>query len=766
MNVEFLRQIRLLAAAGFAAAGACAGKSFPPGFPGWILLPAAAALLILFMWAALRGGGAGTYVLLCAALLLAGTAAGYYARSRWAGREGNHGKVRLEGLVEIGRRGEDGFTLSVVGVEKGSPAEPGDCFLVKKRDGEGDLPAWGERVEVEGELYVFPGAWGRVGGTITVESLDRLGGKRGPVTALAEAFRESVLREGEKVGDPSVSGLVEGMLLGDYRRLPERDLEALRSSGLAHLCAASGLHLGMLVGMLYWAGKKLRLSRRAVVLLQVPPLLLYSVSVGMTISVRRAMVVVMIAGAAYLAGRDFDFLSAMGAALLYVVFTDPSGLGTVGFQLSFAAALGIGVIEPVLSRRLRARKKNGTRAFTACIAAQLALAPLLLHHFGEVPILSPLANLLATPVVPLVMALGTASAFLGTAGLPLARFPLVIASPLARWILGVGRFLAAPSWGRLVYSSFPAWGVLAWYLLLAPVFLGGGWVKRTGVFLSVSVAIFLFLAGPCPRMLPAMRGSDLVVTFLDVGQGDAVLVEGPGGETVLVDGGEDEELLATELSRRGVERLDVVVVSHDEKDHVGGLVRVLERFSVGILLYPRGRLEERGEDLLKAAREGGATEVGMERGDRLEAGELLLEAVGPPPGMKEEKNDASLVLMLRWGEFRVLLTGDVEEAGERSLLQSGLPLQCDVLKVPHHGGYSALNGAFFREADPLVAVISVGRDNGYGHPHAATLAELEEAGCTVYRTDLCGDIFIRVGGEGLEVGTERAPKGEKLERAA
>lgn len=258
-------------------------------------------------------------------------------------------------------------------------------------------------------------------------------------------------------------------------------------------------------------------------------------------------------------------------------------------------------------------------------------------------------------------------------------------------------------------------------------------------------------------MLSLGRETGMRVTFIDVGQGDAVLVQAPSGAAVLVDGGEDERVLADDLRSRGVKYLDVIVVSHPEEDHVGGLEGAMDVCEVGMLVHPGIEGGEAAEELLGRALEEGINIERMRRGRNLSLGELELQALAPPLEVSDDAptNDSSLVIRLEGPGISILLTGDVEEAGEEALLRYPKELHGDILKVPHHGGFCEENEEFFKMVEPKVAVVCVGRDNTYGHPSESTVAALERAGCSVYRTDLCGDIVVHVVEGGYKVECEK-----------
>jgi len=244
--------------------------------------------------------------------------------------------------------------------------------------------------------------------------------------------------------------------------------------------------------------------------------------------------------------------------------------------------------------------------------------------------------------------------------------------------------------------------------------------------------------------------------MIDVGQGDAILFQMPSGVTVLVDGGMEEGVLREDLRARGVRFIDAVIVSHPDSDHIGGLQGAFEDCEVGMLIHPDTERTGQAGRLIALAEEVGAEVRTMRMGDEFVVGELSLDAYWPPREVPEGAsiNDCSLVLRAVGPGFSMLLTGDIAEMGGEMLLEGAENIACDILKVPHHGGYCEENIELFSHVDPGIAIIGVGEDNPYGHPARDTIAALERTGCAVYRTDRHGDIVIHVvqGGYRVECG--------------
>lgn len=757
MGNDLLRRGRLLIYAASAALGGAAGSAGRV-LSLWTVAPV--TTLIIAAACARRKGREAGWLIVCVVALCAGLYLGYARHSEWRGRGGPAGEVSLVGKVEVGCRGGQGDIVDLFKVSEvleGPAARCGDCYLLRTKGSGSDQPRWGDVLEVRGSLFIFASESAGVGGSLNADEIRVLGRTGNPFLRLALAYRDTLRVQVEGQLKPDVAGLIEGMVLGDYRLLSARDLLAFRVSGLIHLCAASGLNVAILAGFIIWTGRRLRLSRRMILILQVPLLITYALAVGLSVPIQRATVVAVLAVAAFFLGRDFDFLPAMGAAILYLLASDPSAVTGVSFQLCFGAALGMVLLHRPISEFLRAGKSKVLGLLAATLAAQLAVAPLLLYHFGEVSVLAIASNLLVLPLVAPVMALAMFSSLLGVAGLHLAAPLMRAAAVLTSGILVVARTLAAPRWAALRIFPFSAAWMAVYYPALAAAFLAGGrWRRRGRMVLAALIAAALLAGGIFPVKSLGSDGG-MRITFIDVGQGDSVLLEAPSGAAVLVDGGIDDNVLAADLRSRGLRYLDAVIVSHPEADHIRGLEAAFDVCGIGLLVHPGTKSGGLAGDLLGRAEEMGVTVKTMRDGDCLRLGELKMTAQGPPVDAPEGEalNEYSLVLRVEGPGFSMLLTGDVEEEGEGMLMQCPEDLRCDILKVPHHGGFSETNDDFFSLVDPKIAVISVGEDNPYGHPSRATIDSLRRGGCSLYRTDLSGDIVIHVVEGGYRVECER-----------
>jgi competence protein ComEC len=618
----------------------------------------------------------------------------------------------------------------------------------------------------------------------------------GIATVVALAIpRSDAIRERAEAGlgrgmPPREAALARGFVLGDDEGIDAKTTEDFRRAGLSHLLAVSGQNVTLLalLAMPLLAALGVPLRERLVWVLAL--IAVYVPLVGAGPTVQCAAVMGAAGVLATLAGRRAPRLHGLALALGVTLAIDPSIAADVGWQLSFTAVLGILLLAAPLRRALVARLGRGAlrgalaEGIAVTVAATLATAPLIAFHFERLSTTTLLANVAAMPAVAPAMWLGMASA--AASQLPGAPVePLNgLAALLLAYVAQVAAWCAAPGWAELDVRLGPG-GLVASYLALGAAVIAChrlarhrrlaslrhsqghdprtphnpcgrtssripgtsatstvqrvGWVLGAVACCAVGAALWVGGAGGEGGARPD-AGVGLRVEVIDVGQGDAILLQPADAAAVLVDTGPPGAGLVAELSTAGVDRLGAVVVTHDQSDHTGGLVELLDEVPVERLIYAR---LDRG--LLALARAQGAAPVRLAAGGVLRSGRLSLQVLWPPPELlssplgSTDPNQQALVLLARWRDFSILLSADAE--AEAVPIDPG---PVDVLKVAHHGSADAGLAALLARVRPRLAVISVGMDNPYGHPAPATLATLAAHGARILRTDRVGDVLLDV----------------------
>jgi competence protein ComEC len=654
-----------------------------------------------------------------------------------------------------------------------------------------------------------------IAGELLLDDARATGRRRGGLAHVLDVMRERAQRAVAAGLPPPEAALARGMVLGQDEAIAEGVREDFRASGLAHLLAVSGQNVMLLVALalplLAVAGFGPR--GRGVALLGL--VALYVPLAGAGPSLQRAGVMGAAGIAAMTLSRPASRWYALLLAAAATLALNPRACEDPGWQLSFAAVVGILCLGVPLGRaftraaigllaappppgaalpgaaaerhttlrsrlpELRLALARGLGEGAAItLAATLATAPLLAHHFDAVPVAGLPANLLALPAVAPAMWLGMVKAGLGVVAPALPVDWLAAAlGPLTRLpVAYIGRLaeLFAQLPGGQLSPPLPSRaGVPLAYALLALAVaavrfawrrLGGhpeargarGRPRPRALRLAVGAAAAAAVVLVAVRVLgPAPPPDTLTVRFLDVGQGDATLVQHPDGSAVLFDAGPPEAGTARLLRRAGVRELTAVVATHASRDHHGGLVEVLERFEVGLLLDGG---DETNDPAFRAALARAAREsvriVPATAPMTLRAGGLTIRVLSPPPRppgpAPEDPNPRAVVAIVSAGEFDLFLSADAES---EVLLPLELP-DVEAMKVPHHGSEDPGLPELLDHLRPQLAAIEVGV-NTYGHPAPPTLAALERAGVRVYRTDRDGTVTLSVEGGGMQVTTEQ-----------
>jgi competence protein ComEC len=704
----------------------------------------------------------------------------------------------------------DGSSAS--GVEGGAPAATVAGPIVAASVPWYPVVGPGDRLALDGTIEPPPDSpYGdylrRTGavGTLRATRLAVLPGAPGPGADL-EAIRRAAADGLTRSMPEPEAGLAAGILIGLRDHVDRELAAAFTTAGASHVVAISGWNIAIVASCVAAFGGRLRRRRRAV--LTGLAITAYVALVGPSPSVVRAAAM---AGTVLLSreiGRPGSAAAALGWAATALLLVDPSYVDDAGFRLSVLATAGIIAWASTLTAWLRGPSPARIRGWVADVlgvsfAAQAATLPVILLDFGRLSLVAPAVNLVVVPLVPPAMAAGLVALLAGAAvaaGLPdalatLAGFPawLVYAAIVETVRIGASLPLAS-------ITLAPPWDVVAAVVAAFAVLASARWGRRLGGALSrrrqplSAVRRRRATRGPTRSAAPAagrssapaVRGRRLIVLalataiaglalvvahrpdgtvrvdVLDVGQGDAILVEGDHGGRLLVDGGPDPARLLVALDERlpaWDRRIDVVVLTHPHEDHVGGLPLLLTRYRVGRVYepgmigpgpsYAAWQRELGGEASLAAVPPRGT----LQTGDRLGIDDVHLQVLWPDPGRVPEHpanggsaiNNVSIVMLGTFAGQRFLLTGDMEEDVDPILIQRGLP-HVDLLKVAHHGSRTASTEPFLEAVRPRVAVVSVGAGNPYGHPAPATLDRLTQTAGRTYRTDRDGTVEVRFDG--------------------
>lgn len=708
-----------------------------------------------------RAAWAGVTLLLGIRLLVAIQGAREDARAWWERADSGH-PVPVHAMVRVERVRESGASgWSAGGLALACPRPCPGARLTWR--GSGDPPRPGELRRVQGELIADPprslpgGRYPPAGlgpGALRGRILDADTGPAATGRAPFLGLVDRHLRErlGERFSG-SMEPLALALLLGDRVDLDPALTDAFAASGTLHLLAVSGLQVGFLAALLHLGLGLAGLAPRPKAVATASLLALYTALVGAPPSIVRGALMAVVVVWARADERRVSMWQAWGLAAMAVLAWRPLDLLDLGFALSFGAVAGLLAGAP-LDRAL-ARSGSRPRRFlasglVATTASTLGTLPIQAAAFGWIAPAGFPVNPVAVPLSCLSLPALWMALLADATGIELLAAPLTATAAAT-----IGALEAVVALGG---ARAPIWvpGELGWTAGSAGLFVLAWVAARFRPRMAMGAAAFglaLLLAAPARPF----RGWEVV--WLDVGQGDAVVVHFPDGRTWLIDAGPSypfgdagRSIVLPYLRRRGVSRLDWLVTTHADLDHVGGAAGVIRGLPVSRWASPMAVDDNTAWLELLAASAGGPAPLTLRAGQRFQRGAIGIDVLHPTPEWvpvdawddRRSANEASVVLLMGQGACRLLLTGDLGEPGETALAERlADSLAAGLLHVGHHGSRHSSSASFLERVAPRHAVVSVGRSNRYGHPHPEALERLSAAGARVYRTDRQGPVFAR-----------------------
>ena len=719
-------------------------------------------------------------------------------------------RVTLEGTVY---KIEEKAKVTAVCVRDNAVSVSGQKFnesriMVYVRPDQAEIKI-GNKVKISGEASVFETArnpgnfdqkayYGRWGIQVLVwaESVEIISPETDQVQHFLCELRsgwQKVLTEhlGEYYG-----GTMSAVLLGDKSGLDAEMKKLYQKNGIGHLLAISGLHMSFIGMGVYSLLRRSGLGFIPAGAAGSVILMLYTIMIGAGVSSLRALIMFLVKVGADMTGRDYDLATSLALAAAVLTWQQPLYITDAGFLLSFGAILGLVLLSPVFAELFGTASSNLPAAgrwlasgLVSSLSVNILLLGPVLYFYFEIPPYSVFLNLLVIPVMPVAMgagiigsALAPVSAVVGGAVLKLSGAVLWLYDQLcfAAGMLPGSRLVTGKPWAGWLVVYYVVLGCLCslfYYLHHRREAEGAeeSHGDRYTVMLRLPgcgiVVCAVLMAVMCRMGYQDAAG--IQASVLDVGQGDSIHIRGREGN-YLIDGGSSDVSSAgiyriePYLLANAVDTLDYVFVTHGDEDHVNGIKQLLEGQELGIrirrlVLPPEEFHDEKLKGLARTAWENGTKVLVMRAGDEIaeaasrekkdtETDALALTCLGPEEGQGlKPGNEASLVLALSYGEFHMLLTGDVEGRGEQMLCGNERLGQYNVLKAAHHGSRNSGTEEFLQMIRPSVALISAGVDNRYGHPHAETLERLDRAGCRIYSTRENGMLTVWTDGEILKL---------------
>ncbi len=557
-----------------------------------------------------------------------------------------------------------------------------------------------------------------------------------------------------------ISSLSAALIFGDRNLFDPDVLSAYQKTGIVHLLAISGLHVSLLIAMVFYIGIRLGLTRQFMINFLLMILPIYVILTGASPSVIRSamMIFLVLLTVKWRARLKLFPLDAISLAFMAYLIYNPLVIFDAGFQLSFSVSLVIILSAPYI---LQAYERTLTRMLATSLTAQLAALPFLLYHYFEVSLIGIIANMVYIPLFSFVYLPGLYLLFIvqylfGKTPHIIIKVFLTIIS-LSNHLID---YLAALSFFRFIPGR-PNWLLLLGYIfiLLAIFYIWESktYPKRKVYLILLSVVMVLFQQG-WNWLYPYSE-----VTMIDVGQGDSILIHFPHGKgTYLIDTGgtmnyaEDkwrERARAFEVGRdvvvpflkgKGITKIDKLILTHGDMDHIGGTFSILKELEVKQILMPSVAEPSKTElDIMDEAKKKKIPVIKVSEGDRWDSGENEFYILSPEKNFTGERNSGSIAFIAQLGGVRWFFGGDLDQEGEMRIIKKYPYLKIDVLKAGHHGSKTSSAESFIAQINPKAALISVGEKNRYGHPHSDVLERLRKTNTIIFRTDQQGAITYK-----------------------
>lgn len=571
------------------------------------------------------------------------------------------------------------------------------------------------------------------------------------IFALKKRLKESYLA----IADEHDSGVCISIVLGDKSILSDELKTIFQDNGIAHVLAISGLHISLIGMTLYRLLRRCGISFGISAAGSVFVMLSYGIMTGNSISTIRAIVMFAMTVYAQVLGRTYDSISALCLSAIIIMIRYPNCMLNSGFYLSFGAVLGIVVLYPAV-QQLFPVKNRLAKAFLVSMSVSLATLPVIMKAYYEIPVYSVVLNLIVVPLMGLLMASAILAGVAGMFWRPVGIFLIGPASYVIRlyeWLCGITAKLPMAEW---ITGAPKLSQIVVYYLLLAAV-VGISAAKNAKKF---SLPVGKIVAVLAIVVLFWRQNGGLQIVMLSVGQGDCMYIACKDYR-ILIDGGSSSKsavgtyTILPFLKYMGVRKLDYVVLTHPDSDHYSGLLELMQDRSIGTACFVMADIEQPDEAYQKIYAQAGEwadTVRTICAEQTLLDDDIVITCIHPAQHYSYTSvNDYSIALLIQYGNFDMITTGDMEQSGEKSVLELGLVKNVEVLKCGHHGSSTSTAQEWLWALKPQVALISCGKNNRYGHPHAQTMENLRQAGADAYISYENGAVFIETDGKKFNV---------------
>lgn len=548
--------------------------------------------------------------------------------------------------------------------------------------------------------------------------------------------------------------LLLAILLGDKDKLSEDIQESFKTSNLSHMLAVSGAHVSYIILGLTYVLQNSIIGKKNGKIVCIIFLLAFMAITNFTPSVTRACIMAILTLFSSIIYRKSDVYTNISVVALITLIFNPYSLLDLGFQLSYGGTIGI----IIFIKRIQEKKSNSKvinyikQMALVSIYANIIIIPIMMYHFNTVSFTFIISNIMASPILGIIVITGFLFIIASITVKPLTRLIAIFIKPILSILIKISQICSKLPFSNILVVTPYMFNVISYYAIILYCIKSK---KNNKCKIIICLLIVLILINFIIYIFP----QKLRIFFIDVGQGDSTLIITPDIKTVLVDGGGSdsfdvgEKVLLPYLLDRRILKIDYVLISHFDTDHCGGILTIMEKVKVkNIIISEQAEHSENYERFKKLMIHKKIRLIEVKKGDKIKIGRYSeFKILFPTSRLLSENplNNNSIVAQFNYNNFKMLFTGDIEKLAEQQILKTEkAEIRADILKVAHHGSKTSSIPEFIKAVRPKIALIGVGKNNTFGHPNQQTIKNLENIKCRIYRTDLQGEIIIKIDQKG------------------
>lgn len=548
--------------------------------------------------------------------------------------------------------------------------------------------------------------------------------------------------------------LLLAILLGDKDKLSEDIQESFKTSNLSHMLAVSGAHVSYIILGLTYVLQNSIIGKKNGKIVCIIFLLAFMAITNFTPSVTRACIMAILTLFSSIIYRKSDVYTNISVVALITLIFNPYSLLDLGFQLSYGGTIGI----IIFIKRIQEKKSNSKvinyikQMALVSIYANIIIIPIMMYHFNTVSFTFIISNIMASPILGIIVITGFLFIIASITVKPLTRLIAIFIKPILSILIKISQICSKLPFSNILVVTPYMFNVISYYAIILYCIKSK---KNNKCKIIICLLIVLILINFIIYIFP----QKLRIFFIDVGQGDSTLIITPDKKTVLIDGGGSDsfdvgkKVLLPYLLDRRILKIDYVLISHFDTDHCGGILTIMEKVKVkNIIISEQAEHSENYERFKKLMIHKKIRLIEVKKGDKIKIGRYSeFKILFPTSRLLSENplNNNSIVAQFNYNNFKMLFTGDIEKLAEQQILKAEkAEIRADILKVAHHGSKTSSIPEFIKAVKPKIALIGVGKNNTFGHPNQQTIKNLENIKCRIYRTDLQGEIIIKIDQKG------------------